>query len=188
MIYAFLAVIIIAIILCAPARAELTFKDRKAGGRIFLWKIPIYKIAFKEKEGKLKEQKSPEEKVKVFEKSSKNLGERIKAFASLCRIAVKLIRKLVRIEGISVNICIGTGDAATTAISVGALWAAVYTLLGVVGRIIFIDKHDVKINPDYTRSTFLAEGECIIKSRIVYIIIIAITILVKIKSLKFKEE
>lgn len=183
MIYAFLAVIIIAFILCAPARAELAFKDKKAWGRIFLWKIPIYKISPKsKKEDETK--KTPQEKVKSFEKSSKKLGEKIKEFASLCRTAVKLLRKFVKLERVSLDISVGTGDAATTAISTGALWAAVYTLLGIIGKIIYIDKHDVKINPDYSRAALCAEGECIIRSRIVYIIIIAITILVKIKSLK----
>ncbi len=180
--------IIIAIILCVPVKADLSFKDKRMGGRIFLWKIPIYKISFADKKEKGKVRKSPEEKAKTFEKSSKKLGERIKEFASLCRTAVRLIRKFVRLENISVNICIGTGEAATTAISTGALWAAVYALLGAIGRIMFIDKHDVKINPEYSRAVFTAEGKCIIRSRIVYIIIIAITILIKIKSLKGKEE
>lgn len=187
MIYAFLAVIIIAFILCAPVRAELAFKDKKAWGRIFLWKIPIYKKSVKEKKGEGKTKNSPEEKVKTFEKSSKKLSERIKEFSELRRSTVRLIKKYIRLENVSVEILFGTGEAASTAIGIGLLWGAVYGVLGNLGRIIFVNKHDVKINPDYQKATFKTEGKCIIRSRIVYIIIIAITILIKIKFRRNKN-
>ena len=48
--------------------------------------------------------------------------------------------------------------------------------MGIVGRIVSIDNHSVEISPDYSRQVFSSEGQCIIKSRIVYIIIIYITI------------
>ena len=71
MIYAFVAVIILGFILYAPVRAEFCFKDQKASGKVYLWKIPIYKKSVKEKKGEGKTKNSPEEKVKTFEKSSK---------------------------------------------------------------------------------------------------------------------
>ena len=85
------------------------------------------------------------------------------------------------------EILFGTGEAASTAIGIGLLWGAVYGVLGNLGRIIFVNKHDVKINPDYQKATFKIEGKCIIRSRIVYIIIIAITILIKIKFRRNKN-
>ena len=52
----------------------------------------------------------------------------------------------------------------------------------------YIDNHDVEITPVYNETMLSIDGECIIESRIVYIIFIAITILIKINSRKGKEE
>lgn len=187
MIYAFAAVIILCFILCAPVRAQLVFKDQKASGRLYLWKIPIYKKSVKEKKEEGKTKDSPEEKVKTFQKSSKKLSERIREFSELRRSTLRLIKKYVKLENVSVDILFGTGEAASTAIGIGILWGAVYSVLGNIGRIIFVNKHDVKINPDYQKATFKTQGKCIIRSRIVYIIIIAITILIKIKFRRNKN-
>ena len=187
MIYAFVAVIIIIFILCAPVRAQLSFKDQKASGKLYLWKIPIYKKSVKEKKAEGRTKSSPEEKVKTFQKSSKKLSERIRTFSELRRNTVRLIKKYIKLETVSVDISFGTGEAASTAIGVGLLWGAVYSVLGNLGRIIFVNKHDIKINPDYQKATFKTEGKCIIRSRIVYIIIIAITILIKIKFRRNKN-
>lgn len=187
MIYAFAAVIILIFILCAPVRAQLSFKDQKASGKVYIWKIPIYKKSVKEKKEEGKTKNPPEEKVKTFEKSSKKLSERIKEFSELRRSSVRLIKKYVKLENVSVEILFGTGEAASTAIGIGLLWGAVYGVLGNLGRIIFVNKHDVKINPDYQKATFKTEGKCIIRSRVVYIIIIAITILIKIKFRRNKN-
>lgn len=183
MIYIALAVILIIFILCAPVKLAARFHQKSAFAKLYVYGVPIYKLPPK----KIKETaEKPQDKVKEIEKKSESLGKKIKHFASLFKTAVKLIKKYVKCEKVELDITVGTGDAPTTAISTGVLWASVYTLLGIIGKIIFIDKHNVQITPDYANTVFNAKGECIIKSRIVYIIIIAITILRKIYS--FKEE
>lgn len=184
MIASAIVILLIICILYAPVETEASFKGKDAFVRIKLWGIPVLKLNPRKKKKAESEKKSPEEKAKSFEKKTKSLGERLSSFAKMCTLAVKLLRKYARIKNISVSIRVGTGDAAITAVSAGALWAAVYALLGIVGSIIYIDKHSVDIAPDYGEAHFSAEGKCIIKSRIAYIIIIAITILVR----KGKEE
>ena len=188
MIASAIVIILVIFILCAPVAAELSFMEKELLVRVTLWGIPVLKLKPKKKKKETIKNKTPEEKTKSFEKKTKNLGERLRRFAHICKTSARLLRKYTRIKDFSINIRVGTGDAAITAVSTGALWAAVYTLLGIVGTIIYIDRHNVNIIPDYAQSLFNAEGKCIIKSRIAYIIIIAITILIKINHLKGKEE
>ncbi len=177
---AMLAVIIL--ILFAPLRLSLSFKNSDFRAKIVLAGIPMY--TYKGKKDKKSIDEAVEDRVKSLEKDTLSLGEKIKRIASISRLAAKLLGKYTSIKNFSLKLSIGTGDAASTAVSVGLSWAAIYNLLGIVGRIVSIDNHSVEISPDYSRHVFSSEGKCIIKSRIVYIIIIAITILLKIKSSK----
>lgn len=186
MIASAIVIILVISILFAPITAELGFKGRELSVRVLVMGIPILKAKPKKKE--IAEETTPEKKAEDFEKRTKSLAESLRRFSGLCKTSVRLLRKYTRIKDISISINVGTGDAAVTAVSTGALWAAVYTLLGIAGSVIYIDKHNVNIVPDYTQPLFNAEGKCIIKSRIAYIIIIAITVLIKIKHLKGKED
>ncbi len=186
MIYAIIAVLILILtcILFLPVTAELSYKE-KAELKISFLKIPIYRTEFKRKE---KESATPEEKAKTIEKASGKLGKKIDGFKEFYKIATRLLSKYVTIDSISLKLDFGTGDAPSTAILIGVLWASLYGVIGRIGSICKIKKHDVFINPHYNEETFSFEGKCIIKSKLAYIIIIAITILMKIKSRKGKEE
>ena len=189
MIYVISAVILllIGLILFLPLKVEMVYTENGRYIRLVFAGVPVYRL----KPGKKKEKpeaKTPQEKAGKLEKNSKKLGEKIKSFSELYKTTVKLVRKHVPAEIIDVKITVGTGDAATTAITTGALWGAVYGLLGILGKIIVIKKHDVKITPVFNNLAFSFEGKCIFKTRIAYIIVIAITILMKIKSRKGKEE
>lgn len=189
MIYAIIAAILIILIciLFLPLKVEASFAEKQLLVRCFVGGIPVCRINPLQKEEQA-ETAAPDKKAYEFEKNSKTLGEKIKQFAELFKTAVKLLRKYVSIDSVSIKINVGTGDASTTAVSTGILWGAVYGLLGITGSIMYIKKHDVQITPVYENTVFSFDGKCIIKSRIVYIIFIAITILMKIKSRKGKEE
>ena len=185
--YAILAAILIILIciLFAPLKVKITFTDMKLGVKVYLFNIPVFKL---NKNESAMTTKPPAQKAEAFKTKTESLGDRLKRFANTFSTAVKLLRRYVGIKDINFNLIVGTGDAAVTAISVGALWAAVYTVLGIVGNICFIDNQKVEISPDYAKNSFSIDAMCIIKSRIAYIIFIAITILIKIKSRKGKEE
>ena len=118
----------------------------------------------------------PEVQAETLEKKSDSALSKIRKITKISRTAARLMKTRVSVEEAEINIRIGTGDAAVTAVSTGALWAAAYNFLGVVGRLMYIKKHEVQIVPDYANSVFSPDVKCIIKSRVVYIIIIAITI------------
>ena len=170
----------IILILFAPLRLILSFENSDFRAKVVLAGIPVY--TYKGKKDKKSIDEAVEDRVKLLEKDTLSLGEKIKGLVGASRLAARLLGKYTSIKNFSLKLLIGTGDAATTAVSVGLSWAAIYNLLGIVGRIVYIDNHSVEISPDYSGQVFSAEGKCIIKSRIVYIIIIAITILLKIKS------
>lgn len=189
--YAFIAAILIILIciLFLPLKIEASFREKQLAVRVFLVGIPVFKLKPSLKEKKEQQpSKTPEEKVEKLEKDTRTLGEKIKHFADVFTTAVKMLRKYVSIENVSLKIDVGTGEAATTAVSTGVIWGAVYGLLGIIGSIMYINKHNVQINPVYTHAAFSFDAKCIIKSRIAYIIFIAITILRKMKSRKGKEE
>ena len=183
-----LAILVILIfILFLPIEIEISVKENKLNIKAVFCGITIYKYKYKKKD-KPSESNATEKKIAEFQKDTVLLGTRIKQYANTFKSVVELIRKYVSIAKINVKIDVGTGDAATTAISVGTLWGAIYGLLGIIGSVVYINKHNVQINPVYANSAFSAEGICIIKSRTAYIIFIVITILMKIKSRKGKEE
>ena len=186
--YAIVAAVLIILIfiLLAPLRVQLTFKEGKLLIKAFLFNIPVYclKDAVEEEDSPI----TTDEKVNTYTRSTRNLSSRIKNFASVFTTAVRLIRKYVGVKKIALNVCVGTGDAAVTAISTGALWAATYVAIGAIGSVAYIDEQQVEITPNYTETVFSFDVDCIIKSRIVYIIFIMVAILIKIYSRKGKEE
>ena len=184
MVVAIISVILIVLVLVlfSQVKAILKYNNGKFKLNVMLWGIKVY--SFKKKEKMTPD--NPEEKAKKFEKDASKLAFKLSDVLELYKTAVRLLKRFVSVDSVKVKIKTGTGDAATTAVSTGALWAAVYNLLGIIGRIMYINNHKVEVTPDYSGASFNANGECIIKSRVVYIIIIAILILFKIKS--FKEE
>ena len=81
-------------------------------------------------------------------------------------------KKYLNVDEFEVEINVGTGDAATTAISVGALWAVVYNFIGTLGMFVYIDNPKVAIVPSYNEMQFKTNARCIIYCRIVHIIFI----------------
>lgn len=184
MIVAIIILAILVLLLIAPLKVLIQYEDGDFKLNVYFYGIKVFSLKEKEKETS----DEPEKKAEKFKDDTNKLAFKLSDIIDLYKTSVRLLKKYVSIVSVKLKIKVGTGDAATTAISTGALWAVVYNLLGIVGRIMYIDKHKVEITPDYSKASFNAEGECIIKSRVVYIIIIAITILFKIKSLKGKEE
>ena len=178
---------IIVLLLFLPLRIVFSYHEKVFSTKVFAFGVQIFKHSPKTQK-KDKKKDNAEETVKKAEKSVGKLSEKIRHYASISRKATTLARKYAKIKSITLKMNIGTGDAPSTAISTGIMWGQVYTLIGIIGSIMYIDKHDVEITPVYNENVLSLDGECIIKSRIAYIIFIAITILIKINSRKGKEE
>lgn len=179
---------IIVLLLFLPLKVVFSYHEKVFSTKVFIFGVRVFKHSPKPKNKKDKKKDNAEDMVKKAEKSVGNLGERIRHYASVSKKATTLARKYAKIKSIRLRMKIGVGDAPSTAISTGIIWGQVYTLIGIIGSIMYIDNHDVEITPVYNESVLSLDGECIIESRIVYIIFIAITILIKINSRKGKEE
>lgn len=178
------AILIILAILFLPLKVYLSYKNGNLAvsvGILFLKK----KLS---KKSKIMQNKAMEEDEKVVTDKAVNLTQKMNSFIDVFPKAARLTKKLVTIKPLEIKIATGTGDAALTAISCGALWAVIYNFIGVLACIVNVEDLSCDVSPDYTQSSFTAEGKCIIVSRIAYIIFIAAIVLLKLKSRKGKEE
>lgn len=138
------------------------------------------KTAKKDSENK----ESAPEKEKRFTEETASLSERITRFSDKFSAAAQLAKKYLKVDKFTVQITVGTGGAPSTAVSVGALWAAVYNIIGLLGAALYVGEPKIEITPDYNNAVFKPYAKCIISTRIVYIILIGIAILTR----KGKEE
>ena len=84
----------------------------------------------------------------------------------------------VRFDNIEINLLFGTGNAAATGISYGAISGIIYSLLGVIDSKCGIEHYKVDIHPDFYTSVFETDCRCIVKLKNVHIIVIAIKLLI----------
>jgi len=154
--------------------------------KIKLGTLTIYKHSLKRNKN-IKE-KSTEEKVDDTDKKATSLTNKIKYYLETSRPVAVLVKKYIEIESIFLNAEIGTSEASSTAICVGVMWSAIYRILGVLGSFMYISDHRVNITPFFNERKFSLKGKCIFKSRLVYIIIIATTILIKFKPLRARRS
>ena len=153
------------LILNLPVKVNLDFKNFYLKSRVTLFKIPIYKWHSKDKENGLSSL-SVEEQVKEFEGQTITISEEIKLLIEFFKSVFYLLEHYVVVKSLSLKVKVGTGDAATTAICVGIVWAAVYNLLGFIGKIVEIDEHSVESVPEYKEQVFSVNGNCIIRTKL----------------------
>ncbi len=100
----------------------------------------------------------------------------------------KKIRKSIFAEKISLDMRVGFEDAFVTGITVGSLWALVYTVIGLLSDIIRIKVPKVNINPLYNEDCFEADAKCTVASSPANIIGIGLKILISYCIIKKKIE
>src|SRR5690606_32357830 len=89
-------------------------------------------------------------------------GQQAPRLAAAVRRA--LARATRRIERFEWKTHLGTGDAATTSLSAGALWSLKGTLLGLLARRhSFVDPPDFAVIPRYGGAILLVELSCIFR-------------------------
>ena len=82
----------------------------------------------------------------------------------------RALRRVIRIDELSVAVRVGTLDAADTAVYTGMTWAMAGNLLGLVARFVTIKKRNITVDPAYNEQVLSAEGDCIIHTNIANII------------------
>lgn len=90
----------------------------------------------------------------------------------------RTVRKRILVESLRLGINFGTGDAASTGIGVGSLWAAIYGVVAFLANFVRVTEPDITVAPDYENSVIDVGGECIIKFSLANLIAIAFVVLV----------
>lgn len=97
-------------------------------------------------------------------------------------IVLYSLKHLFRIQELKWNTVLGTGDAMTTALGTGSLWALKGTVIAYLSAEYEIHNLEVNICPDFEGNTCSSELFCIFKIRLVHIIhIIGYVFVVKIR-------
>jgi len=175
MLLAYIIFLLILFLLISPFRIVITLNNSNTVLRYKLAGIPVYKSRKKF----MDYFKSTEEKVYKLDEHSLKFAKKFELQYKFWESILKLVNKYLTLKYIKINIDFGTGEAASTAICSGILWGAVYRILGVVGRIIPMEKNDVEIAPRYNGESFDIKGKCIIEGCFVYIIIIKLAYMFK---------
>lgn len=87
-------------------------------------------------------------------------------------IVLNSLKHIFRIQELKWNTILGTGDAMTTALGTGSLWALKGSIIAYLSAVHKIHKLQVNISPDFNGNTSSSELFCIFKIRLVHIILI----------------
>lgn len=175
------AVLIVPLFL--PMELDVSFSN---GKREIVPKIGT--VTLRKKTKTRQNAQSAEKQRQGFEKKLKGATRNIKSFCAAKKTAAALCKRYVRVKNPHLEIQLGTGDAALTAICTGAMWAATAGFFALIGTISRMDKPKTDIQPVYNEACFRYDGGCIICARIGYIILIMLCTLRKLKPEKGREE
>ncbi len=169
--------ILLILIMLLKIKIEFSYSDKKLS--VFL-KILFFKtkVRSNKKVKSTSKNKKAENEEALFTDRLITAQEKIRHFYDVHTKLSQRTKKYLNVENFNVRVEVGTGDAATTAISVGALWAVVYNFIGALGMLVYIDNPDVEIVPNYKETQFKTNARCIISCRIVHIIFIIISFLI----------
>lgn len=142
--------------------------------------IPFNK-AFKRKKKKKDNEEKPQPR-KELEKGINKLDFILSLFGDFRHF----VRKGVSMSDFEFDLSFGTAEACSTAVTVGALYALVYNLLGLCDKIIRITKPNVKITPFFNEAVFSLKVKGIIKTTVAHII--ATAVIFAFKYSKYKSQ
>ena len=120
-------------------------------------------ISYNHKDGLLVSLKWLFIKTDVLSKVKENAGEKQKEKPPIEADAVMVSKDILSIIAgfkhkftiteLKINLNLGTGDAAETAIACGGLYSSIYGILGALQNAIYIVPPQININPIYSRKT-----------------------------------
>jgi len=173
---------IIAILLILPIRLEITVQDKKSTFSVRILGINLTRRFSPEKVAKKAEkavEKEIEVEVKDEDASTSEKIHDVKRKIYMARhilqeMRQKLFRKIV-FERFVLKIRFGDGNAATTGIEAGLIWAVIGGLLAVLNNTFtFKTNADIAVLPEFNQKMFDLYIDGIIRTRLVHIMIAGI--------------
>lgn len=114
------------------------------------------------------QEKEPHEK--FFDKVKK-IKQKYLSIKTVANIFLRCVRYKVSFSKIYIRVHYGTGDAASTGMLYGAIWALIGNVYGFICRYFNISFPEVDLDADYNKKVFETEVKGIITVRPVHIII-----------------
>ncbi len=159
---------IIAYILWAPVKVTVEYRSKKT---TVSFRCRFFKFTLKPKTKEKSEKKDApnETKLKLTEKLRKWKSdfEEYKIFLDEIMI---LLQDRAKLTGIYVRIHYGTGNAATTGILYGGIWALVGSVYAYLCRYVSVEYPKVELKPNFNDKELDVELAGIIEARLVHII------------------
>jgi hypothetical protein len=181
--YVFLAIIGLAILLLLPIRINLVYYEKETSliVKYLFFKISILKLLEKRKKKNEKkaeiQPKAPQEpKEKEPQLKTRDVLEHLKRIFSYIKWEFSFFRKKVVFNKLHFSVAFSTGDAATTAVSYGAVCTLVYNFFSCFYYNFKIIDKNITVIPYYTDSYFKADCHCNISIRLIWVIVMAIVL------------
>ncbi len=97
----------------------------------------------------------------------KSLEDIKKLFEALLGV-LRSLRKRFCVSNFSMDILIGTGDAASTGIITGSGYALIYNILGTIDRYFILKKQHVSVTPDFDRQCLYIDFKGSFSLKVIY--------------------
>ena len=118
----------------------------------------------------LKDRESLKDEDSSFLKKVKDAYQIFCAFKHAYKKNSHKLRKAIYAKKINLHINYGSGNAASTGIITGAIWAGIYNVISFISSVITIAQPKINLVPNYTEKQCSTKCECIITSRLANLI------------------
>ena len=169
---------IIGILIFAEIKVYFSLKNEVISLTVKIWGVTLYKLkksdaAKKEKKKKEKEPEPKEDQQISLREKIHNLKDKFHHIKHVLEVALEQISDKLKVEGLTILIRFGDGNAATTAIETGVLWGILGGLNAILNNYLVIENSpDIQVIPDFNNKFIEVYADSIIKTRIVHIITI----------------
>lgn len=154
-----------------------------------LIRIPIHTKTEPKKEKKKKDKKTKKENALTFQLFRKNVdafGELLEVSKNELLEMLSYVRKHLSCKEVDFRIAFGTGDAAKTGITTGAVWTSGTLLLKLIDSLIGIQNIHMDVYPDFEYKRFEISFKTILIMRPIHFIMIYKRVSETIKFIKAK--
>ena len=136
----------------------------------------------------LKDKQSLKDEDTSFLKKVKDGYQTFCAFKYAYKNNSHKLRKAIYAKKINLHINYGSGNAASTGIITGAIWAGIYNVVSFISSVITIAQPKINLVPNYTEKQCSAKCECIITSRLANLIGAVLSMGISYLSFKRKNK
>lgn len=178
------ALILIFLLLVLPINLELSYEDGKFDFKLKLWFLRVDTLGkwFSKRQSKDFEKESKKRENKSALKSIQGSAKYLKAFVTESGKITKMVIKSIVFKKLNLKIVVGSEEASKTATTYGAVCAAVYPVSAAFVSVNEPKNYDISVTPDFVSDKIRIFADIKLKTRVISLLIVAIKLLIMIKS------